>query len=91
VTSLARRQAAILEALQSRPREQGVDLGITFDIHGTLFDITVKARTFESFIGHAGEMTSAELLDVVDRLSQIAQAEPEASSPPTFRVVASVN
>jgi hypothetical protein len=91
LTSLTRRQIAILESLASRPREQGVDIGITFDVNGTLFDLYVKARTFESFIGHAGEMTTEELGEVVDRLVMLAQAEPELSSPPAFRLVASVN
>ena len=92
MTSLSRRQVDILETLASRPREQGVTINVNFDLYGSFFEVNVYARTFESFIGHAGEMTTDELNDVVDRLVTEARRDPEpAEASPRLRLVASVN
>ena len=91
MSSLARRQAEVLQTLQAIPRQQGIHIGVTFGIGESMFEVTVKARTFESLLSHAGEMTAAELADAVDKLIVLAQSEPSGSSP-IFRLVeASVN
>lgn len=92
MTSLARRQIEMLEALQSRPREQGVSLNVKFDVFGSFFEVEVYAETFESFIGHSGEMTSDELNEAIDRVVIAARRKPEPTeSSPRLRLVASNN